>query len=378
MKMYRSYSRGSAAPLALLFTLVSMSFTAAYLKNSFSQSAMEKYRYAEWRALYAAEAGLNDVGIVVLPSLVSDTLLLTNGVNYGRDENDNPIGMYKDIACSTQLIPNSTRKEYVAYATGVAEYMSSSGTNVSVERRVYTSMLPQGFEEFMYFTHEELPIGPGNTGTVSFGSSDVLEGKVHTNGVMTFSNWCSPPPDFTGEVNVTFEAIDQNGNAINWGGCDEDVFDDGQGNSILDTVSQIIFPPSNSAEVAKANATRTFDADSKLFRTGKKDTLIMTEINFVEGGYWATQWWYNIPPIGNPAAEYSFTWVDPGSYDEGDLSLDEIRSTRFAIPGTFEPGFGYNALWLVLSPEDVNGVSLDATLFEAGDLISVENDDGFP
>ena len=376
MKMYRSYSRGSAAPLALLFTLVSMSFTAAYLKNSFSQSAMEKYRYAEWRALYAAEAGLNDVGIVVLPSLVSDTLLLTNGVNYGRDENDNPIGMYKDIACSTQLIPNSTRKEYVAYATGVAEYMSSSGTNVSVERRVYTSMLPQGFEEFMYFTHEELPIGPGNTGTVSFGSSDVLEGKVHTNGVMTFSNWCSPPPDFTGEVNVTFEAIDQNGNAINWGGCDEDVFDDGQGNSILDTVSQIIFPPSNSAEVAKANATRTFDADSKLFRTGKKDTLIMTEINFVEGGYWATQWWYNIPPIGNPAAEYSFTWVDPGSYDEGDLSLDEIRSTRFAIPGTFEPGFGYNALWLVLSPEDVNGVSLDATLFEAGDLISVENDDG--
>ena len=53
MKMYRSYSRGSAAPLALLFTLVSMSFTAAYLKNSFSQSAMEKYRYAEWRALYA-------------------------------------------------------------------------------------------------------------------------------------------------------------------------------------------------------------------------------------------------------------------------------------------------------------------------------------
>ena len=46
--MRKSYSRGSAAPLALLFTLVSMSFTVAYLQNSFSQSAMEKYRYAEW------------------------------------------------------------------------------------------------------------------------------------------------------------------------------------------------------------------------------------------------------------------------------------------------------------------------------------------
>ena len=54
---YRHNMQGSAAPLALLFTLVSMSFTVAYLKNSFSQAAMEKYRYAEWRALYSAEAG---------------------------------------------------------------------------------------------------------------------------------------------------------------------------------------------------------------------------------------------------------------------------------------------------------------------------------
>ena len=53
--MFRSSASGSVAPLALLFTIVSMYFTAAYLKNSFSQAAMEKYRYAEWRALYAAE-----------------------------------------------------------------------------------------------------------------------------------------------------------------------------------------------------------------------------------------------------------------------------------------------------------------------------------
>ena len=37
MIMYNSMNRGSAAPLALLFTLVSMFFTTAYLKNSFSQ-----------------------------------------------------------------------------------------------------------------------------------------------------------------------------------------------------------------------------------------------------------------------------------------------------------------------------------------------------
>ena len=127
--------------------------------------------------------------------------------------------MYKDIACSTQLLPNSTRKEYIAYSTGVADYITPSGTNVSIERRVFTSMRAQGFEEYMYFTHEEYPIGPGNTGTVNFGPNDNLEGKVHTNGVMTMSNWGCP--DFSGEVNVTFEAIEENGNAINYGSCDE-------------------------------------------------------------------------------------------------------------------------------------------------------------
>ena len=44
--MPKNTVHGSVAPLALLFTIVSMYFTAAYLKNSFSQAAMEKYRYA--------------------------------------------------------------------------------------------------------------------------------------------------------------------------------------------------------------------------------------------------------------------------------------------------------------------------------------------
>ena len=53
---------------------------------------MEKYRYTEWKALYAAEAGLNEVGMVVLPTITSDTLILQSGVNYGNDENNIPIG----------------------------------------------------------------------------------------------------------------------------------------------------------------------------------------------------------------------------------------------------------------------------------------------
>ena len=110
------------------------------------------------------------------------------------------------------MIPNTTRKEYKAYSTGVAEYITTSGTPVSIQRRVFTSFLPQGFEEFMYFTHEEEPIGPGNTGNVNFCGSDELDGKVHTNGIMSFCQWSCAT--FNGEINVTYEAEEQ-GNLFN-------------------------------------------------------------------------------------------------------------------------------------------------------------------
>jgi len=373
--MHRQFNRGSVAPLALLFTLVSMSFTVAYLKNSFSQSAMEKYRYAEWRALYAAEAGLNDVGIIILPQITSDTLLIENGVDYGKDENDQPVGLYKDIACSTRLQINSTRKEYIAYATGVAEYTTPSGTDVSIERRVYTTMVPQGFEEFMYFTDVEAPIGPGNTGVVNFGAGDQLEGKVHTNGDMVFSNYGCP--EFSGEVNITFDAVENGGGIGSWGACSDDIFEDDDGNTILDTVSTIIFPPNNSAENARQHATRTFVADDKIFRPGKKDTMMMTEINFVSGGYWVAQWWYNIPPVGSPPAEYDFFWDS----STGSPYTPAAGYTRFGLSNVFDDATGaYEPQnMLILSTSDAGGDNIRAEIVDlvnAEDGILIQNEAG--
>ena len=373
--MYRQFNRGSVAPLALLFTLVSMSFTVAYLKNSFSQSAMEKYRYAEWRALYAAEAGLNDVGVIILPQITSDTLLIQNGVDYGKDENDQPVGLYKDIACSTRLQINSTRKEYIAYATGVAEYTTPSGTDVSIERRVYTTMVPKGFEEFMYFTDVEAPIGPGNTGVVNFGAGDQLEGKVHTNGDMVFSNYGCP--EFSGEVNITFDAVENGGGIGSWGACSDDIFEDDDGNTILDTVSTIIFPPNNSAENARQHATRTFVADDKIFRPGKKDTMMMTEINFVSGGYWVAQWWYNIPPVGSPPAEYDYFWDS----STGSPYTPAAGNTRFGLTNEFDDATGaYEPQnMLILSTSDAGGDNIRAEIVDlvnADDVILIQNEAG--
>ena len=367
--MFKKYLPGSVAPLALLFTLVSMSFTAAYLKNSFSQTAMEKYRYAEWKALYVAEAGLNNVGIIVLSKITADTLLLRDGVEYGKDEYGEPIGIYKDIACSTKLIKGSTENEYIAYARGVVEYTTPTGTQVEIKRRVYTTMIPEGLEKFMYFTHEEEPIGPGNTGVVNFGSSDVLEGKVHTNGTMVMSQYGCP--SFSGEVSITFKAI-ENGGGVQYNNCD-DVFEV-DGVSILDTVPTENWPPSNSAEVTRQHATRIFQAGNKLFRTGKKDTLIMTEINFVEGGYYATQWWYNIPPVGSAPAEYDFIW------DSTSIQMNCITSgTHFGVENNYDyTNDTYSATIQILSDFDANGEDVQEEILElvgAGDIIRIQNED---
>jgi len=371
----KSLIPGSTAPLAILFTLVSMSFTIAYLKNAFSQAAMEKYRYAEWKALYVAEAGLNEVGVVILPQITGDTTLYAEGMSYGDDENGESIGKYKNILARTELLPNSTRKQYIAQSTGVAEYVSTSGTDVSVERTVYTSMVPQGFEEFMYFTNEEKPIGPGNTGTVNFGANDQLEGKVHTNGDIIFSNYGCP--EFSGEVNITHEAVADGGGIGSWGACDESVFEEDVGGetiTILDTVDAIIFPPENSADVTRAHANRVFEADNMLFRNGKKDTLVMTEINFVPGGYWVAQWWYNIPPVGSPPAEYDFIWDA-----ENTGLLVNSSGLHFGPDNQFTSEVGYIDNFLVMSAFDAGGSNVQdeiIALIEGGDNIRIENSDG--
>ena len=374
MTSLKFHYKGSAAPLAMLFTMVSMIFTAAYLKSSFNMSVLEEYRYAEHRALYAAEAGLNEVGVVILPQLVTeDTLLHSEGISFGNNENGAPIGKYKDIYARTELEQNSTRKIYYVYSTGEATPRTSFGEGVApVERTVFMTMQAQGFEDFMYFTNEEKPIGPGNTGTVNFGTNDQLEGRVHTNGNMVFSSFGCP--DFSGSVTITNEAVEDGGGIGSWGACDESVFEqniEGETINILDTIAAISFPPENSAQLVRANADYIFNADDMLFRTGKKDTMVMTEINFTENGFWASQWWYNIPPIGGPPNEFDFKW----DAISGALNVSE-SGIHFGPDNIFIPGIGYEGTFLILSALDISGENIRTTILSsinAGDVLSISN-----
>ena len=379
------FQKGTIAPLAMLFTILSMLMTVAYLQNTTSISAMERYRYAEAKAIYLAEAGLNEVGVVVLSRLsTKDTLIYPDGHEFGTDEKGNSLGKYKDVHCTSQLQANSTRKEYIATSTGVVEYRSSTGNDIVVERTVQTTMVPNGFEEFMYFTDKEEPFGPPNTGNayVNFGNSDHLQGWVHTNGEFALSDYLTDCDAlFTDSGKVTWTYEDDSG--INYGssGCNESMFEyvdsEGESYSIQDTIPNINFPPSNSTALAKANANRVFTADDKL--DGTKDTLIMTEIEFASGGYYATQWWYLIPPVGTEVAEYDFYY---DSTEDAGLNLVDTSYCHFGNDNIFVPDSGYGDPpangFLVLSNFDTSGTNVFDVInqvVESGHQLLLQNED---
>ena len=375
MKKKFHNSSGSVAPLAILFTFLSMLLIVAYLGQSSTIASMEKYRFAELRAQYVAEAGLNREAVDYLPYLDADTTVLVGkqGMEFGEDQDGNPLGVYKNISCYTQLMDGSTRKEFVAKSTGEVNYASTVGSTVTVQKTVFMSMVPSGFEEFMYFTNDEEPFGPNPSSFVSFGDGDELEGRVHTNSpTVTFSEWGCPT--FTGSFTVT-EPISYEGDTS----CLDDMEDE-DGVSIIDTVESIIFPPDNSIGILKANATRVFTADDMItFSPAQKDTLIMTEIEFDEsGGFWATQWWYLVPPVVEDAGTSIDFYYDSTDAGFPPVELNSLRLVNLDGGDAYNPGEGYdNAVSLLVSSTDINGNDNTSAMstFELGDEVSIESED---
>ena len=374
MKKKFHNSSGSVAPLAILFTFFSMLLIVAYLGQSSTIASMEKYRFAELRAQYVAEAGLNREAVDYLPFLSTNdtTLVGTQGIEFGEDPDGNPLGIYKNISCYTQLMDGSTRKEFVAKSTGEVNYASTVGSTVTVQKTVFMSMVPSGFEEFMYFTDKEEPFGPMPSSYVSFGTFDELEGRVHTNSDdVTFSD--TGCPEFTGTFTVT-EPISYEGDTS----CLDDMEDE-DGVSIIDTVESIIFPPDNSIGILKANATRVFTADDMItFSPAQKDTLIMTEIEFDEsGGFWATQWWYLVPPVVEDAGTSIGFYYDSTDAGFPPVEVNSLRLVDLDGTDAYDPVENYdNAVWLYVHTNDINGNdnSTAMSTFESNDVVSIESE----
>ncbi|SVE51075.1 uncharacterized protein METZ01_LOCUS503929, partial [marine metagenome] len=135
---------------------------------------------------------------------------------------------------------------------------------------------------------------------------------------------------------------------------------------------------------AKLYANTTFHADELLFRPDKKDTLIMTEIEFSEtGGYWATQWWYLVPPVVEANTEIEFEYdnnTNPQSVpsvDRNSLRLVRVDGLGYFYDA-FVSGQNYqNAVALLVDNTDINGNSNNSSMstFEIGDEVSIETED---
>lgn len=356
-------SSGAIAPLAMIFAFVSMLVTVAYLGNSSTISSQERFRYAEITAQYLAEAGLNKEAADYLPRLSgADTVLVgENGVNFGEDSQGNYLGKYKNVECGTQFAENSTRKEFFGLSTGEVAYETANGNEISIERTASLIMTPTGFEEFMYFTNDEEPFGPNAGAYVSFGGTDVLEGRVHTNSpTVTFSEFGCP--EFDGNLSVT-EPISYEGDTS----CLDNLVDD-DGESIIDTVAQIIYPPDNSANILRANARRKFTADDLIsFVPGRQDTLIMTEIEFHEsGGYYATQWWYLIPPVVDapPKIDFSYDATSTGQANISPGSCQLYTWTPFPDGSeAFNDETQYDNAWILkVDGNDTNGDGITVSM----------------
>ncbi len=335
--------------MAMTLIMVSMLISVAYLKYAMSASVAQKYRFEEINAFYMAETGINLEAIPVLPKLTMATLVVAGDVSYSNK------GFYNSVYCST-YVDQIGQTNYFATGNGVSIFNNTLGAPIRIERQVEVRMVPDNMANFMYFTNSEEPGGgPGLGSYVSFGGSDVLEGKVFTNGTMQMSQYGCP--DFTdAEVSAV--------GGINYGNCDEE-----QWAGVDDEADSIRYPIKEPQELAINNANYVFTADDLLWRSSQKDSLIMTEIEFVDNGFKVKQWSYVIPPVSAGPPPISFRWdmdIDAGNLNNGRIAFNAPWDTSSNV---------YFMNEIYVDDEDMNGDGIIDVLdqFNVGDTISVSS-----
>ena len=160
---------------------------------------------------------------------------------------------------------------------------------------VVSTTLPaqyQYFTDYQHFTnHEVSGGGPGSGSYVSFGSGDSFDGPVRTNGTLRMSYFGCPIFN-----NNVFAA-----NGIDFMNCGEGIINGGW----TDSAAVIPFPSQSSIQNIVENADYIFTADDLLGSPMGTDTLIMTEIEFVNNGFSLKQWPYIIPPTNDDTVPFN-------------------------------------------------------------------------
>jgi len=229
------------------------------------------------------------------------------------------------------------------------------------------------FEVFMYFTDDEIPFGPNPSQVTIFGSNDNLDGWVHTNG-KSFRFSDKNCPVFSGPMTLT------PGSDIHWGACKPEDFTDTLGVSFIDTIPPISYTLQNYVDHFKENASVILNNDKMIGRDEMSDTLIMTEIIFMEtGGFYATEWWYLIPPVMSPlegSAFYYDSTSNGQTVQEMSLRLVTFDMNEGKWIDAYDYVNNYNkALALIVNIYDIDGNdrSPEMKKFHKGDKVYIES-----
>lgn len=295
----RKTQGGHIAMVALVITLASLALSLGYLRWVMGERVSFLRRVALERAHLNSHYGLASLGyqIAVDPNFVNDSTVLATPVSSFMR------GLVDSVEVGVTMNTNSNRQNRMATAVGSSYYPSFTGEDIQVFAKTYTAFQPQGFEQFMYFTNQEEPGGgPWLGATVSFGTSDVMEGRVHSNGTIHMSQYGCP--DFADGSEVTTAGVFDMANC-----SPNQVF--GENVTYNDSVPEIQWPPFTGLDRVRQNAEYFYNSGTKINigDPSRKDTLIMTEITFIDGGFTVRRWPYIMPPF-TTTGSFSGTYTD--------------------------------------------------------------------
>ena len=296
--------KGFILPASIFFMFASIAIVMAYFTWLNSKVNELEYRIAVTKATYNAESGVAEKAYpyLLLSTFEKDTILKGRTLEVTDDSSPIEMGSYRQVKMDFNL--NTSERN--GAAIGVATW--GTGDQDTVFRTSRISAIPESLGKYMYFTDSEkaggapFSFGPpngwaiGERRGVTFYYDDELDGHVQTNGQIYFST-AGGCADFS---NATWLLTYGNPGPATWGGCSQQWNGLWQGQEV-DTLSScpLQFPPPGYLTM-KNNASIIYDSGRKI-GGGSKDTLIMTDIEFLEDGRFnVKQWWYLMPPHLRP------------------------------------------------------------------------------
>ncbi|NQU68284.1 MAG: hypothetical protein HQ510_10110 [Candidatus Marinimicrobia bacterium] len=302
--------KGFVLPAAIIFGLVGFSIVISFFSWTINRRYALNLRIAKIKAHYNAETGLAERAFSIMTRsdfTVVDTTLVQDGIWIDNQDPQFSQGLYKNVLIKHEIDTSTSIVQLKGIAHGIAFVKNRFGKIVSVEDSARMTLGEESLAKYMYLTKDEkaggAPFtfdGPGDRRHVTFGDNDILSGgNIQTNEFMTMSHWGCP--EFLGTVYITIDTLSGEPQEPVMDDCEiDDVF---LGEPQFKYTPPLKLPPEG-YELAKNAANYIFDSN-ELFKHDfvHRDTLIMTDIEFLpNGGFRVKRWWFLKPPHLNDQA----------------------------------------------------------------------------